>query len=91
MQRGELASRTRSIVDEMLWAQFHFGLSVCSVKVVRHKKGEYFVWGCGKRTNGQGSILAEGLASEEYRKRPACVGARCSRDSMIAEQSDLFC
>ena len=48
MQRGELASPTRSIVDEMLWAQFHFGLSVRSVKVVRHKMAEYFVRGCGK-------------------------------------------
>ena len=49
---GELASRTRSIVDEMLWAQFHFGLSVRSVKVVRHKRKEYFVRGCGKATPG---------------------------------------
>jgi hypothetical protein len=49
MQRGVVASRTlRSIVDEMLWAQFQFAPSVCSVKVVRHKLAEYFVRGCGK-------------------------------------------
>jgi hypothetical protein len=39
--------RFRSIVW-MLWAQFQYGLSGFSVKVVRHNFGEYFVAGCGK-------------------------------------------
>jgi hypothetical protein len=58
MHRGEVASRTlRSIVDEMLWAQFHFGLSVRSVKVVRHKKAEYSCAGLWK----SGGLLVPGF------------------------------
>jgi hypothetical protein len=48
-QRGEVASPSFAFVaTATLWAQFHFGLSVRSVKVVRHKEAECFVRGLWK-------------------------------------------
>jgi hypothetical protein len=46
----------------MLWAQFHFGLSVCPVKVVRHKKAEYSCVGLWK---SGGLPVAESVGFQE--------------------------
>jgi hypothetical protein len=41
--------RFRSIAWKMLWAPFHYALSISSVKVVRHKKAVFF---CGRLWKG---------------------------------------